>query len=219
MASANTLAQVVAESLREAIYEGQYVSGERLIEFKLAEELSVSQNTVRDALFMLEKEGLVWKYPRRGVYVRLHTREEAIEIYTLWATLESLALRWALTLLKQSDINTMREMLNEARFQVQVGNIRQALRLKFAFHELIARLAEKPQTSRILHNLRNQVRLLENIRQQRAPRNHPELDAQLSAYAALLEAIIQRDADKACERLSAYINHECQSLLPLIGTA
>lgn len=218
MASANTLAHTVAESLREAIYEGKYVSGERLVEFKLAEEYSVSQNTLRDALFMLEREGLVWKYPRRGVYVRLHTREEATEIYALWATLESLALGWAIDLLKQSDINTMRGMLNEARFQLQVGNIRQAVRLKFAFHELITKLAEKPQTFRILHNLRNQVRLLENIRHQRAPRNHVEQDAQLAAYASLLETIAARDSARACQLLSEYIHNECLSLLPVIET-
>lgn len=218
MASANTLAHTVAESLREAIYEGRYVSGERLVESKLAEEFSVSQNTIRDALFTLEREGLVWKYPRRGVYVRQYTREEATEIYALWATLESLALRWAISLLKQSDLNTMRAMLNEARFQLQVGNVRQAVHLKFAFHELITKLAEKPQTFRMLHNLRNQVRLLENIRHQRAPRNHVEQDAQLASYGALLEAIGARDADTACGLLSEYIDNECQTLLPVIKT-
>ena len=51
-----TRAAATADTIREAILSGHYMSGERLIEIKLAQAIDVSQNTVRDALRILEQE-------------------------------------------------------------------------------------------------------------------------------------------------------------------
>ena len=59
----STLAESVAGALRHAIFQGAYLGGERLVELTIAQEMNVSQNTVRDALRLLEKDGLVVKRP------------------------------------------------------------------------------------------------------------------------------------------------------------
>jgi DNA-binding GntR family transcriptional regulator len=59
-----TRAETVATTLRESILKGEYVSGERLVELSLAKRLKVSQNTIRDALRMLEQDGWVVKHAR-----------------------------------------------------------------------------------------------------------------------------------------------------------
>src|SRR5512147_3047345 len=91
-----TRAETAAETIRAAILHGGYLSGERLIEVKIAQTLDVSQNTIRDALRILEGEGWVVKNPRHGVYVRSFTAAEAAEVCTVLAAVESLILAWAM---------------------------------------------------------------------------------------------------------------------------
>jgi DNA-binding GntR family transcriptional regulator len=50
----STLAESVADVLRHAIFQGAYLSGERLVELTIAQEMNVSQNTAREALRLLE---------------------------------------------------------------------------------------------------------------------------------------------------------------------
>ncbi|WP_373069076.1 GntR family transcriptional regulator, partial [Gemmatimonas sp.] len=63
------LREVVAERIREMIITGELAQGERLIEDRLAEQLGVSRNPVREAIRSLEATGLVEVLPRRGAYV------------------------------------------------------------------------------------------------------------------------------------------------------
>ncbi|MGH6980156.1 MAG: GntR family transcriptional regulator, partial [Stellaceae bacterium] len=63
----------------------------RLDERRLAQEFGVSRTPVREAMAQLEREGFVRSVPRRGVYVVRKKRQEAIELITAWAALESMA--------------------------------------------------------------------------------------------------------------------------------
>jgi DNA-binding GntR family transcriptional regulator len=210
----STLAENVAAALRESIYNGGHSIGERLIELTLAHEMNVSQNTVRDALRILEQEGLVIKHTRRGVYVRTYTAEEAAELYALWGALEDLALRWAVKTLTDDDLNELRGLIDEAHSQTEARNPLGAIESLLTFHEIIGRIAGKPQTSALLNSILNQIRLLENgIRQVRAPRTFQQRRAQISDYDALLRAIEARDEDSARTILLNIISADCQALL------
>lgn len=67
----------------------------KLDERRLAEELGVSRTPVREALTLLEKEGLVRMIPRRGAFVVRKTKREILEMICVWGGLESLAARLA----------------------------------------------------------------------------------------------------------------------------
>jgi len=85
----------VTDTIREAIVYGQYQPGDRLVEDKLAEELAVSRNPIREALLALEGEGLVKMVPRKGATVAHLSEEETREIVELRAALEGLSARLA----------------------------------------------------------------------------------------------------------------------------
>ncbi len=187
-----TLAQSVAETIREAILNGEYLSGERLVELTLARSLGVSQNTVRDALRILEQEGWVIKLARRGVYVRSFTIEDALEIYTLLASVETLALVWATSQMTKAIRAELGNILDRARKAAHLSQRREAIETLFQFHLRIAQLAEKPLTKQLMEQLYNQARILEAVRQARAPHNPHELHAQINGHEHLLELI---DAD------------------------
>src|SRR5579885_3344899 len=83
-----TLRLRVVEVLRNAILDGRFQPGERLVERKLCELTGVSRTSVREALRHLETEGLVRNAPNRGPSVAGLTREDAIEIYEARRALE-----------------------------------------------------------------------------------------------------------------------------------
>jgi|FLYN01.1.fsa_nt_gi DNA-binding GntR family transcriptional regulator len=214
-----TRAEAVAHHLRRAIQAGEYISGERLVELTLAQQYNVSQNTARDALRILEGEGWVVKHARRGAFVRSYTADEAEELYTLWATLEGLAVRWAVEALTKADIGRLRQLLSQAQIQLQRGDVRGSTETIFAFHEAIWRIPERAQTLSLLNRLHNQVRLLETLRQMRAPRNLPQQETEIAACERVLAAMEAGDASAAQQAVHNLIMADCASLLPLLAVS
>lgn len=89
------LRDVVTGEIRRSILSGALAPGTRLVEERLAEELGVSRNPVREALRSLETEGLVAVLPRRGAFVASLSEEEFRELSELRAELEGLSARFA----------------------------------------------------------------------------------------------------------------------------
>ena len=197
--SRTTLAENVADVLRHAIYQGVYLSGERLVELTIAQEMNVSQNTVRDALRLLQHDGLVEKRARLGTYVRSHNPEEAEEMYALWLALESLVLQWAMTRIIPAQVALLHELASDYAACVDADRRREAQEKRFQFHRLIAQVSGKSQTAALLRQVRNQIRLLENVRYAPHPEHLP------SHYESLVDAIRAKDPTAAQKHLRACI--------------
>jgi DNA-binding GntR family transcriptional regulator len=180
-----TRTEQVAALLREAIVRGDYLSGERMVELSLAKSLHVSQNTVRDALRILEHDGWVVKYARRGVYVRKFTADEAAEIFALLGAVELMVLTWAMQALTKAVLSDLKGLVNTARSHADTGAWRASIEALFGFHERLGQAAGKPFTTRLMEQLYNQIRLLEAVRQVRAPRNPHELNAHIRRHESL----------------------------------
>src|SRR5712691_12675512 len=75
------------ELIRQAIVDGTLEPGRRLKEEELARELGISRTPVREALLMLQAEGLVVATPNRGAMVRVHDAEGLDDLYQLRAQL------------------------------------------------------------------------------------------------------------------------------------
>jgi DNA-binding GntR family transcriptional regulator len=179
------------------------VCGERLVELSLAHEMNVSQNTVRDALRLLEQDGLVMKHARRGTFVRTYTPDEVREIYALWATLESLALRWALEAPAFAEQTYLAGLIAQFREHPVPEH-------RFRLHEAVLELADKPRTSELLRTIHNQARLLENLRPTR------EQAAMLARYEPWLEAITARDQDRALGVLNSLLSAAGEDIVVLL---
>lgn len=83
--------QVAYSQIRQAIVEGRYKPGQRLIEQRIAEEFSLSRTPIREALRRLEAEGLVLSEPNRGSIVRTVSMADVSDMYGLRARLEAYA--------------------------------------------------------------------------------------------------------------------------------
>lgn len=83
--------------IRRWIVEGRLRPDERLVEQRLAEDLQLSRTPVREALRMLQSEGLVRFEPNRGARVRSLTVNDIADLYELRGRLEAMAAELAAT--------------------------------------------------------------------------------------------------------------------------
>lgn len=98
-----------SEVIREAIIHGRLAPGQRLKEEELARELGMSRTPVREALLMLQSEGLVELSPRRGATVRSYAVDDLDDTYQLRAVLEGYAARRAATRISSEDVARLEE--------------------------------------------------------------------------------------------------------------
>jgi len=211
-----TLSQSIAETLREAIQHGMYICGDRLVELTLSQELTVSQNTIRDALHILEQEGWVHKIARRGVYIPKFTVTEAEEIYAIWQALESLALGWALETLSDIDRQHLREILISAEHKVHRHEWVHASYMIHNLHTAIVSHANAPRTQMILGRVHNQAQLLEIQRQRFIPLNEDEWDNRIETHFEFLHEIDQHNTEKAISYLKRAIQYEEELVIPFL---
>ena len=83
----------IYESIRGRIIYGELHPGERIVEADLVREFKSSRSPVREALRLLESEGLISAVERRGICVSKLFNKEVEEIYDLRILLESHAAR------------------------------------------------------------------------------------------------------------------------------
>jgi DNA-binding GntR family transcriptional regulator len=97
----------VVNELRQRILEGEYKHGERIRQEEIAEDFQLSRIPVREALRVLESEGLLIIEPHRGARVATVDRFELEQIYTLRATVEALAIQQSIPYLTEEHIETL----------------------------------------------------------------------------------------------------------------
>ena len=142
--------------MRALILTGEYGPDERLIEEQLAERLGVSRTPVRQALTMLEAEGLVEITPNRGATVSSFSIEDVWDIYDLRAVLEGHAARRAAGRMERRELERLRELAGEmeglpGRFDDHEEEIRALVALNQEFHGTIAEASRNRRLERLIN--------------------------------------------------------------------
>lgn len=111
-----SLRDKIYRSLKDAISSMNiYASNAelRLDERKLSDQLGISRTPLREALARLEQEGLITIVPRRGVFIVRKTRQEILEMITVWAALESMAARLVTQRASDDEIASLRAIFSD----------------------------------------------------------------------------------------------------------
>lgn len=155
------LAERVSKGLRDAIVNGALRPGERLVEERIAAQMGVSRAPVREALLILEREGLITSLPRRGVTVAVLTQQDVQEIYGFRSALECQAGRGACRKITADDVEELLALTGGMR-QSDVASDRQKLAAEdFAFHQRIFEISGNGRLLKAWLGIMSQVRLLQ----------------------------------------------------------
>jgi DNA-binding GntR family transcriptional regulator len=193
------LRQVVTDTLRKAILSKRLKPGERLVEEQLAAELGVSRNPVREALRVLEAEGLIDISPRHGASVTELSREEAREIVEVRAALEGFCARLATRRCTPIVKSEIRSLLARGERAAASGDFAELGGIHAQVHEIVARAGHNRHLGAFLQSLREKTAwLYTSSLTWRAKLSWQE-------HAAVLRAIAEGDEELAALLASRHV--------------
>jgi len=187
------LADDIATELREQIVGGSLPPGSRLLELRLAERFGTSQGPVREALRLLERDGLVTHVRRRGVYVRELSVRDLDEIYSLRAALEGFAARRAVLRITPAGARALERLLERMAAKAATGEVKRGIRIAIEFHEEIVVIADHERLLQTWRSIMAQTSQYAQLAGSQAPDVAPDVEA----HQRLLDAVTSGDPDHA----------------------
>ncbi|GAB3825535.1 GntR family transcriptional regulator [Kribbella italica] len=136
-----SLVQLAANAIRRMILAGELAEGERLIEERLTEQLGISRPPLREALRVLEQEGLIVTRPRRGSTVATLTDQDVFEILTLRSALERLAVELGVPVQKTERLKVAQDALLEMERCASAEDRGSLVQAGYKFHSSLVALA------------------------------------------------------------------------------
>jgi DNA-binding GntR family transcriptional regulator len=136
-----SLAEAVANKIRNGIIEGKKAPGERLVEQKLASDLGTSQPTVREALKELEHEGFVRKISNKGTYVTELSQHDIVQILRVRMALEQIAVEDAAVKMTEQVAQELKHLVSEMEAAAKDRDRRRFYNADLSFHRAIWNLA------------------------------------------------------------------------------
>ena len=143
---------VATEVIREAIIDGRLAPGERLKEEELAGELGISRTPIREALAVLQAEGLVDTAPNKGATVRAHDAEDLDDLYRLRALLEGYAASRAATKMEPEQVAEL--FASCERFEALAdGDVAPLVKENVHFHSTIVEAAASGRVAELVRKV------------------------------------------------------------------
>jgi DNA-binding GntR family transcriptional regulator len=146
-----SLVDVLVQQLLALIVSGAVKPGDRLREERLTAQFRVSRPPLREALRILERDGVIKRLPRRGVIVAPLGADDIREIYSLRWALEKLALELAMPVKDPSGLDPLRAALEQIRRAADTADLQALVDANLAFHLAVCSL---PGHSRLLSTYR-----------------------------------------------------------------
>ncbi len=200
-----TLADHVADKVREAIIRGDIAEGAMIGEVQLSNMLGVSRVPVREALIELAHDGIL-SFDKRGrAWVKHFTKHDYEEVISLRLTLESMSVRLAAERLTADDVAAMSD--NIATMEETTDAIAFS-RLDTEFHELIMRASRHDRLLACWETLSSQFAVL--LARVQKTFEQASIEAARNAttqdHQAILRALKVHDAEKAEKAMQRHIN-------------
>ncbi len=205
-----SLGSDVANQIRETIVAGRFAAGERLGEERLAQLLGVSRGPVREALALLEREGLVNIRPHQGATVATLSARDLEEVYGVRLVIEQLAAAYAsrrATTETLADLRLIVDQLREAVAQGITGHV--AAALDTSFHDALCRAAGHSRLLDCWSLIRSQTFLFLLARNTAAEDFRIRI---IQDHADLVDAIAARDERKAVRLMDVHIRQSYRTI-------
>ncbi|HEX4326385.1 MAG TPA: GntR family transcriptional regulator [Burkholderiales bacterium] len=195
------LAARVFERVKQEIFDFVLLPGDRFTEAEIAGRMQVSRTPVREALYLLEREGYLEVMFRSGWRVRPFDFQQFEDLYDVRVILELAAVkrlcemdqRLALEDLKSAWLVSKSERLTDGRGVAALDE---------QFHDALVAATGNQEMARIHHDLTERIRIIRRLDFTQDAR----IDATYNEHARILKAILLRKADEAQMLLKSHID-------------
>ena len=206
------LRDVVFNTLREAILKGDLKPGERLMELQLASKLGVSRTPIREAIRMLEQEGLAVTTPRKGAEVAKMTLKDMEDVLEIRDALDELAVRIACQKITDEQLKQLEDVKELFEKNTQTNIVKNIAEADVSFHDVIYEATGNPKLVTLLNNLREQVYRY-RVEYIKDPKNYPTLIAE---HEAILDSLKNRDVKNAVEAMHVHVANQAEAVKMVI---
>ncbi len=189
----------IVEAVRDAILQGRIKPGERIRERELVESLGISRSPLREAIRVLEAEGLVTTAPHRGAWVSELSAEDLRETTDVRIMLETYAARLTCKELGEPTLRAMAGQLKRARAGAKKAAV--DLNYSMGFHDVFVQACSNQKVIQLYEIVKRHLRryqLLAFTRLGRARRANEE-------HAQILRAFRERDIAEVERLLTAHL--------------
>ena len=196
------LREQVTDSIRQAILDFSLQPGQRLVERELMERLEVSRTTIREAIRELSAEGLVTVVPQKGAIVTAPSLEDAVDLYEVRASLESLVVQRFVERATDDQVVRLTGAVDYLESVTTATTaIREVLRAKDRFYVVLIEGARSAALQQLLESIQARVQVLRATSLSEAGR---PLEV-VRELRAIVEAVARRDAVAASALCAIHI--------------
>ena len=206
------LRDVVFNTLREAILKGELKPGERLMELQLAAKLGVSRTPIREAIRMLEQEGLAVTIPRKGAEVAKMTEKDMEDVLQIREALDELAVRIACEQIRADQLEELSDTMHEFEESTKTGDVKKIAEADVKFHDIIYQSTGNPKLVNMLSNLREQMYRY-RVEYLKDESNYPTL---MKEHKDIVDGLCKKDKKKVTEAMYHHVNNQAVTVKAMI---
>lgn len=200
-----TLKTQVYDYLKESIIMGGLKPGERLIEEKISEELQVSRSPIREAIRMLEKDGLLLVNSSGGVTVVEPSIQDFQHLYECRVEMEPLAAFYAAERRTQEQIELIRTYLLQMGKISETNDLKKVHDANVNFHETIISASGNP----FLVSMISQLRGVNSFYRKSILEENPlHMEHALHDHQQIFQAIVHQEPEKARKLMKDHIESD-----------
>lgn len=208
------LREQVVEQVKTAIIEGQLKPGDHMVEATLTKQLGVSRTPLREALILLEREGLVESFPNRGVFVRKFDLSDVSLIFSMRIALENFAADLIIKTLDKHDFEKLEQLIEEQRRYIRSKDFKHVRATDMSFHRYLIERSEHPLLIRNWSEIVAQIAALLYLRAEAMPNYNESLA--IADHKKILEAYKTKNVARVRalnKQINERVEGECRKSL------
>ena len=206
------LRDVVFNTLREAILKGELKPGERLMELQLAAKLGVSRTPIREAIRMLEQEGLAVTIPRKGAEVAKMTEKDMEDVLQIREALDELAAKIACEQISEEQLEELVATMHEFEESTKTDNVKKIAEADVKFHDIIDQSTGNPKLVNMLNNLREQMYRY-RVEYLKDENNYPTL---MKEHKDIVEGLVRKNKMQVTETMHQHVKNQAVAVKAMI---
>lgn len=206
------LRDVVFNTLREAILKGELKPGERLMELQLAAKLGVSRTPIREAIRMLEQEGLAVTIPRKGAEVARMTEKDMEDVLQIREALDELAASIACEQMTPEELEELRKAAKEFEEYTKSEDLKRIAEMDVRFHDIIYQATRNPKLVNMLNNLREQMYRY-RVEYLKDEKNYPTL---IKEHNEILAALSEKNQKSVKNAMYQHVKNQAKAVKEII---
>ena len=206
------LRDVVFNTLREAILKGELKPGERLMELQLAAKLGVSRTPIREAIRMLEQEGLAVTIPRKGAEVAKMTEKDMEDVLQIREALDELAAKIACEQISEEQLEELVATMHEFEESTKTDNVKKIAEADVQFHDIIYQSTGNPKLVNMLNNLREQMYRY-RVEYLKDENNYPTL---MKEHKDIVEGLVRKNKMQVTATMHQHVKNQAVAVKAMI---